>query len=171
MMASVVTGRVDHRLRRRGEDAAGRVGVLPHPGDLHDPRERRYRHAPDAQPAAQPSFSPDGARIAYLHDGHIWVMNRDGSAAHEVVSIDASFSPSWSPDGSTIAFTTYDASWRPAASLGSLVGDWPALRVRVLDVKTGRVSAVGKTYMASDVNGPQWLPSGDALLLNLVQKP
>jgi hypothetical protein len=45
------------------------------------------------------------------------------------------------------------------------------LTVRVVDVSTGDLHDVGQAQVASDMNSPQWLPSGDTLLINRVQKP
>ena len=57
------------------------------------------------------SFSPDGTRIAYAdgagdNNHHVWVMNADGSDAHEIVSKDCACHVSglaWSPAGDRIA--------------------------------------------------------------------
>jgi len=49
-----------------------------------------------------PSWSPDGAHIAYLASGTLSIMNADGSGARLVSTVhkyDAAFVPSWSSDG------------------------------------------------------------------------
>jgi Tol biopolymer transport system component len=52
-----------------------------------------------------PSWSPDGSRIAFRSersgDPEIWIMNADGSDQHRLA---AGLSPAWSPDGSKIAY-------------------------------------------------------------------
>ncbi|MFQ5603460.1 MAG: amidohydrolase family protein [bacterium] len=53
----------------------------------------------------QPRFSPDGAQISYTSDkgggDNIWVMNRDGSDAHQVTKEDFRLlnNACWTPDG------------------------------------------------------------------------
>jgi serine/threonine protein kinase/Tol biopolymer transport system component len=67
--------------------------------------------------ACQPSWSPDGTRIAFISpcrrseetysDAALYIINADGSG---LVTLDASpggnFDPAWSPDGDLIAFTS-----------------------------------------------------------------
>jgi WD40-like Beta Propeller Repeat len=117
----------------------------------------------------QAAYSPDGTQIAYHRNGGLWIMDADGSNAHEV-PLPASFgrwgkgyTPHWSPDGTKIAFTRFDPAWR--------YNNLPVVRVYVLDVASGDVSPVGKVEMASIVNAPQWLPSGDALLVYRAERP
>jgi Tol biopolymer transport system component len=54
---------------------------------------------------AQPSWSPDGTKLAFATGGEIWVVNADGSDPHPVTansSIDSD--PAWSSDGTKIVF-------------------------------------------------------------------
>ncbi|MGH2630614.1 MAG: TolB family protein [Actinomycetota bacterium] len=59
---------------------------------------------------ADPTFSPDGKQIAYADTGelenHVWVMDTDGSNAHEILTnepIKGLGSLQWSPTGDRIA--------------------------------------------------------------------
>ena len=58
-----------------------------------------------------PRYSPDGARIAFVHDaggrGQVFVMNADGSEGTNLSDNDfCDRSPRWSPDGQAIAFVS-----------------------------------------------------------------
>jgi TolB protein len=63
----------------------------------------RLTHSPG--PDFDPSWSPDGTRIAFRSERNgepeIWVMNVDGTKQRRLT---AGLSPAWSPDGSLIAF-------------------------------------------------------------------
>ncbi|MET7418160.1 hypothetical protein [Dactylosporangium sp. NPDC005555] len=61
---------------------------------------------------ARPRFSPDGAKLAYLHNDTVWVMNADGSDKHQV-SDRAAGGPSWSPDGKWIAYSALSCTGGP----------------------------------------------------------
>ncbi|HEX6185980.1 MAG TPA: di-heme oxidoredictase family protein [Pyrinomonadaceae bacterium] len=52
-----------------------------------------------------PSFSPDGARIAFASSGNLWVVNNDGTNPNMITIDGTDFTPTWSPDGTKIAFT------------------------------------------------------------------
>jgi Tol biopolymer transport system component len=58
---------------------------------------------------AEPAWSPDGSKIVFVHDSALFVMNADGSDAHELHSCTpdcvSAYEPAWSPDGTEIAFS------------------------------------------------------------------
>ena len=58
--------------------------------------------------SAAPAYSPDGARIAFDHDGAIFVARADGSVPRRVTSPPATAhdtAATWSPDGTRLCFT------------------------------------------------------------------
>ncbi|RLG15935.1 hypothetical protein DRN63_04825, partial [Nanoarchaeota archaeon] len=78
---------------------------------------------------ANPSWSPDGKRIAYVQDpvdrpgmGDIWIMNADGSNKIPLVTHMAwDEGPSWSPDGTRIAFVSNRLIWPGSVFIKNLV--------------------------------------------------
>jgi WD40 repeat protein len=94
-----------------------------------------------------PSFSPDGTQIAFVDgycdsDHSVWVMNPDGSDAHQIISSD--IGPlggthvrglAWSPAGDRIALAVDDATYTFAPDGSGFTKDvgpsefcWPAVR-------------------------------------------
>jgi Dipeptidyl peptidase IV (DPP IV) N-terminal region/WD40-like Beta Propeller Repeat len=54
-----------------------------------------------------PRWSPDGARLAYLDGGNLWVMNANGSHKTRLTNQAPAYTdarPSWSPNGQYLAF-------------------------------------------------------------------
>lgn len=94
----------------------------------------------------QPSFSPDGERIAFRsvrQGGGIFVMGRTGEFVRRVS--DAGASPSWSPDGTSIAYAT-EFTVNPCARTGT----------SELWVASGEKRLVSK----GDAVEPRWSPNG-----------
>ncbi|MEV6927517.1 hypothetical protein AB0M46_23860 [Dactylosporangium sp. NPDC051485] len=61
---------------------------------------------------ARPRFSPDGTKLAYLHNGTVWVMGANGEHKHQVSDRTAG-GPSWSPDGRWIAYSALSCTGGP----------------------------------------------------------
>ena len=97
--------------------------------------------APEAlRNASDPSWAPNGKRLAFSRDGQIYTARADGSGLKQLTrGAIHSFSPSWSPDGGRIAYVH-----------GS--------RVEVLDLRRHRVT---RPYRAG--RGFVWSPDGTRL--------
>jgi Tol biopolymer transport system component len=71
----------------------------------------------------EPTFSPDGSKIAFARSSNLCVMNSDGSDLRQLTTSDYNsnataidgFSPTFSPDGTMIAYVAY----RKAAVCGT----------------------------------------------------
>ena len=80
-------------------------------------------HVPQNGIVGYPSFSPDGTQIAFADgycdsDHSVWVMNADGSDAHQIVSSDMGplgathvHGLAWSAAGDQIALQVDDGTW------------------------------------------------------------
>ncbi len=61
----------------------------------------------DTTPAAEARFSPDGRRIAYVHQGQLWVAALDGSARRALTRLwGGATGPRWAPGGDRIVFAS-----------------------------------------------------------------
>jgi len=108
-------------------------------------------------PEFDPSFSPDGRRIAYRdsrrginRDDDIWVADADGRHAHPLTRNSANdWSPAWSRDGRTIAF----ASTRSGP-----------LRLWLMDADGSRPRRLSE----SPGEYPSWSPDGARLAFSML---
>jgi Tol biopolymer transport system component len=71
-------------------------------------RIRRLANAP-----GDPSWSPSGARIAFIKDGDLHTIKTDGTGLRHVEATPRIYedSPAWSPDGTRIAFYKYNRDY------------------------------------------------------------
>jgi len=75
-------------------DGTGLRQVSPEPG----PNEFAFDESP--------TWSPDGARLAFTRNWFLYVMNADGTGLTAVPNEDGALNPSWSPDGQRIAYSS-----------------------------------------------------------------
>jgi Tol biopolymer transport system component len=115
------------------------------------------------------AWSPDGRRIAFSRtepsldpgpNAQIWVMDSDGTGAHQVT--DASFAheatqPAWSPDGTRIAYTE---GGKPGGTAGVAVVDVDGSAARQLTACTFGSCERFPT-------NPVWSPDGSAIAILL----
>jgi len=114
--------------------------------------------------ACQPSWSPDGMRLAFISPclarqdqypgANLYAVNADGSGISELTSNNAGdFDPAWSPDGTRIAFTSVRDGSR---------------QIYVLNLADNNIKAL--TSFSTDVHlpdwssQPAWSPSGTQII-------
>jgi eukaryotic-like serine/threonine-protein kinase len=108
--------------------------------------------------ALEPSFSPDGKRIAFVGSAHekplrIYVINADGTGLRPLLPGDEpEADPTWSPDGNSLAFGG------PTGNLGTAPH---GLSIRRVDVRSGQVSKIAGS---DGLFSPRWSPDGRYLL-------
>ncbi|MBK9250270.1 MAG: PD40 domain-containing protein [Ignavibacteria bacterium] len=79
-----------------------------------------------------PAASPDGKRVAFSMNGHIWVINIDGTGLRQVTTgTKLETSPCWSPDGKYIACSSYGVF---ESSSYSAIAAVPADNATVIDL-------------------------------------
>jgi Tol biopolymer transport system component len=115
----------------------------------------------DGRHAGQPTWSPDGRRIAYIagpsvptvlpsRPRSLFVMDADGGNVRRLTRGDADADPAWSPDGTEIAYSHCFNIDSPTLC---------RLDVFVIDVVTGASRQLTRTPFVHEA-GSTWSPDG-----------
>jgi len=83
-----------------------------------------------------PSLSPDGRKVAFILNNHVWTMNIDGSDLKQNTDVDndnIETFPVWSPDGKWIACWSYKTFERSYFTAITIVPSDPAEPVVLTD--------------------------------------
>lgn len=120
-------------------DGSGKVNLTPLPDSTES-----------GEAGVEPTWSPDGSRIAYGYQGDVWVMNADGSAkanlTHDLALPAAGGQAAWSPDGTKIAYTRGADIWTMNAD------------------GTGKVQRTFTTGGTGTEKFPDWSPDGTRIV-------
>jgi hypothetical protein len=98
----------------------------------------------------EPTWSPDGSKIAFVRDSQIYVMNADGTNQTPLTSNSSGNSnPAWSPDASKLTFVSFrDGNGQ---------------------IYTMNVDGSNQTRLTNnslDDNEPAWSPDGSKIVFN-----
>ena len=114
--------------------------------DANGRNEKRIsQNINDRENKFMPAWSPDGGRIAFVHDSQIYVMDINGENQRKLTEKRMNRYPTWSPDGTTLAFESWE---RHGAEHG----------IFSIDVRGGALAPIGEVHKQGDFQ-PDWLNS------------
>jgi Tol biopolymer transport system component len=129
------------------------TGSLTNPGLFEMDPATKQVHPIDAQVAAPacPAVAPDGATIAFVTGGKIWLIERDGKSLRQLLQDGhVQQRPVFSPDGTKIA----------AVICNTVANDMTG-EVFVIDVKTREVTplrtSMGSTLVPDTTSRLAWI--------------
>lgn len=127
----------------------------------------------------RPKWSPDGRRIAYIHEASaaskdIWFMNADGSGKVQVTHVGAVTGASWSPAGDKIVFGAPKACNPPGGFVCSLLETIKTTApFGSPTILQGRYAS--PTAPLQDISGvlypPAWDPNGSEIVFGSTSFP
>jgi dipeptidyl aminopeptidase/acylaminoacyl peptidase len=140
-------------------------------------REARQRtRGPAFTVKGQPSFSPDGSRVAFTASPTLWlrdqrddiyVLTLEGDQLERITSnLGPDQSPVFSPDGKAIAFVATRNDAEPLPD-GTQISDLRNARLALYDVATRKIAELGDPSFDRIPGSPQWTPRGDRLLFTV----
>ncbi|MDZ5622292.1 hypothetical protein SFC88_15730 [Nocardioides sp. HM23] len=143
------------------------------------------------QAGTEPTWSPDGTKIAYVYQGDVWVMDATTGAGKRNLTHDpalpaAGISPAWSPTGNTIAYVRAGDIWVMSASgankrqltatSGALTTektpDWSPDGLRLVYERSGQIWTMNRNgtqqtaIVTGGGTGPAWSPEGDRVVFS-----
>lgn len=87
----------------------------------------------------EPTWSSDGAQLAYSSGGVLWVASAGGGAKHRYVAPTRAFAPAWQPGTTTLAYLTTHGAQNTDLWVG------------------------GKLWARNAIGAPSWSPDGKQL--------
>lgn len=142
--------------RTGGVPTSSEIAVITPDGAYYRPL---VRVVSSSYGLVNPTWSPDGARIAFSLSsnqagGELYVMNADGSDIHRVLVHPGwnDIDPEWSPDGRYLAFSS-----GPIGAAATRHDIW------LLDLTTGLAGTVAEEPNW-DLRRPAWSPDGDRIV-------